>query len=42
VTSYVTAVRAAGRAPATITTYERHALFFVRWLEGDFGPGARL
>jgi predicted nucleic acid-binding protein len=42
VDAYVRAVRAAGRAAATVETYERHALFFVRWLEGDFEPGARL
>ena len=40
--SYVEAVRAAGRERATIETYERHAMFFIRWLEGDFEPGARL
>jgi hypothetical protein len=40
--AYVGAVRAAGREQATIDTYERHAMFFIRWLEGEFEPGATL
>jgi predicted nucleic acid-binding protein len=40
--AYVRSVRAAGRAQATIDTYRRHALFFIRWLEGDFEPGGTL
>lgn len=39
---YADEVRAAGRARPTVDTYLRHALFFIRWLEGDFDPGARL
>jgi hypothetical protein len=39
---YARHVEAAGRAQATVDTYYRHALFFIRWLEGDFEPGARL
>jgi hypothetical protein len=40
--TYVGVVEAAGRAQDTIDTYHRHALFFVRWLEGTFVPGATL
>jgi predicted nucleic acid-binding protein len=32
----------AGLSRAAIDTYVRHAGFFVRWLGGDFDPGARL
>jgi hypothetical protein len=39
---YARQVEAAGRAQATVDTYYRHAMFFIRWLEGDFRPGARL
>lgn len=39
---YADEVEAAGRATPTVDTYYRHAMFFVRWLEGDFQPGARL
>jgi predicted nucleic acid-binding protein len=39
---YARAIEAAGREPATVDTYRRHALFFVRWLRGEFRPGARL
>ena len=35
-------VEAAGREQSTVDTYYRHAMFFIRWLEGDFEPGARL
>lgn len=38
---YARVVEAAGRVQATIDTYYRHAMFFVRWLEGTFTPGAR-
>jgi hypothetical protein len=41
-TAYARDVEAAGRAVPTVDTYYRHAMFFVRWLDGDFEPGARL
>jgi hypothetical protein len=40
--AYADDVAAAGRHEATIDTYFRHAMFFVRWLTGDFEPGGRL
>ena len=40
--TYARTVEAAGRAQATVDTYRRHAMFFVRWLEGEFVPGSRL
>jgi predicted nucleic acid-binding protein len=40
--SYATAIEAAGREQATIDTYHRHAMLFIRWLRGDFQPGRRL
>lgn len=40
--AYAQAVEAAGRERATIDTYRRHAMFFVRWLRGEFRPGNRL
>ena len=40
--AYAQAVEAAGREQASIDTYYRHAMFFVRWLGGDFQPGSRL
>ena len=40
--AYARDVEAAGRNQQTIDTYYRHAMFFVRWLGGDFKPGARL
>jgi predicted nucleic acid-binding protein len=40
--SYAQAIEAAGREQATVDTYHRHAMFFVRWLRGEFAPGARL
>jgi hypothetical protein len=40
--AYADDVEAAGREQATIDTYFRHAMFFVRWLAGDFKPGSRL
>lgn len=39
---YARQVEAAGREQPTVDTYFRHAMFFIRWLEGDFRPGARL
>jgi predicted nucleic acid-binding protein len=35
-------LQSAALSPAAIETYVRHARFFVRWLAGDFEPGARL
>lgn len=40
--TYARAVEAAGRAQATIDTYHRHAMFFIRWLRAEFRPGNRL
>jgi predicted nucleic acid-binding protein len=40
--SYALAIEAAGREQATVDTYLRHAMFFIRWLRGDFEPGRRL
>jgi predicted nucleic acid-binding protein len=40
--AYAQAIEQAGRERPTIDTYHRHAMFFVRWLRGDFQPGARL
>jgi predicted nucleic acid-binding protein len=40
--AYATAIEAAGREQATVDTYHRHAMFFIRWLRGDFQPGRRL
>jgi predicted nucleic acid-binding protein len=40
--AYARAIEGAGRAPTTVDTYHRHAMFFVRWLTGDFDPGGRL
>jgi hypothetical protein len=39
---YARQVEAAGRQQPTVDTYFRHAMFFIRWLDGDFQPGARL
>jgi len=39
---YGRAIEAAAREQATIDTYYRHAMFFVRWLRGEFKPGGRL
>jgi hypothetical protein len=39
---YARLVEAAGREQSTVDTYYSHAMFFIRWLEGDFEPGARL
>jgi hypothetical protein len=38
--TFVDALRTAGLEQPTIDTYQRHALLFVRWLEGDFDPGS--
>jgi hypothetical protein len=40
--AYARAVEAAGRSQQSIDTYHRHAMFFVRWLKGEFKPGGRL
>jgi predicted nucleic acid-binding protein len=40
--TYALAIEAAGREQGTIDTYHRHAMFFIRWLRGEFTPGARL
>ena len=39
---YAQLVKDAGRAQPTVDTYLRHAMFFIRWLEGEFHPGERL
>ncbi|HSW41149.1 MAG TPA: HepT-like ribonuclease domain-containing protein [Patescibacteria group bacterium] len=39
---YARDLEAAGLHPATIATYHRHAMFFIRWLAGEFKPGRRL
>lgn len=40
--AYAADIERAGRVPATIDTYYRHAMFFIRWLQGEFRPGGRL
>jgi predicted nucleic acid-binding protein len=40
--TYREAIAAAGLSHATVETYHRHAMLFVRWLAGDFAPGSRL
>lgn len=40
--AYARAIEAAGREQVTVDTYHRHAMFFIRWLRGDFQPGRRL
>lgn len=40
--AYARVIEAAGRAQETIDTYHRHAMFFIRWLGGEFQPGHRL
>jgi len=42
VAEYARVIEGAGRAQDTIDTYHRHAMFFVRWLDGEFQPGRRL
>jgi hypothetical protein len=39
---YARDVELAGRERPTFETYFRHAMFFVRWLDGEFEPGSRL
>ena len=39
--AYREVVSASGLAPQSQRTYVRHAETFVRWLHGDFVPGAR-
>jgi hypothetical protein len=39
---YRETIASAGLSRATVETYHRHATFFVRWLAGEFVPGARL
>jgi hypothetical protein len=39
---YRKTIASAGLRHATVETYHRHAMLFVRWLAGDFVPGARL
>lgn len=40
--TYARAIETAGRERPTVETYHRHAMFFIRWLDGDFTPGGRL
>jgi uncharacterized protein with HEPN domain len=39
---YVRELETAGLRSATVDTYHRHAMFFIRWLGGEFKPGRRL
>jgi predicted nucleic acid-binding protein len=39
---YMAVVEKAGLEPVTVDTYYRYAMFFVRWLDGDFEPGGTL
>jgi hypothetical protein len=39
---YARDVDDSGKQQITVDTYYRHAMFFVRWLDGSFIPGARL
>jgi uncharacterized protein with HEPN domain len=39
---YARDLDAAGLRSATVDTYHRHAMFFIRWLAGEFKPGRRL
>lgn len=39
---YRAEVEASNLAPASKGTYLRHAETFVRWIEGDFVPGAQV
>lgn len=39
---YRAEVEASNLAPASRVTYLRHAETFVRWIEGDFQPGAQV
>jgi len=40
--AYARDIEAAGRSQSTTDTYYRHAMFFIRWLDGEFVPGRRL
>jgi predicted nucleic acid-binding protein len=40
--AYAATLERAGRESTTVDTYQRHAMFFVRWLRDDFRPGGRL
>ena len=40
--TYTEEVEASELMPSTKRTYLRHAETFVRWLEGDFEPGANV
>jgi predicted nucleic acid-binding protein len=40
--TYAKAIEQAGRVRPTVDTYHRHAMFFIRWLRGEFSPGSRL
>lgn len=40
--AYARALGLAGLEAVTVDTYHRHAMFFIRWLRGDFKPGGRL
>jgi predicted nucleic acid-binding protein len=40
--TYRRACEELGLSVAAVTTYARHARFFVRWLAGEFTPGERL
>lgn len=40
--TYAEKVEASKLSPSTKQTYLRHAETFVRWLEGDFEPGANV
>jgi hypothetical protein len=39
---YASELRTAGLAGISVDTYVRHAMFFVRYLDGEFKPGRRL
>lgn len=39
---YARDVEDSGKQQITVDTYYRHAMFFVRWLDGSFVPGAKL
>lgn len=39
---YARDVESSGKQQVTVDTYHRHAMFFVRWLDGTFIPGGKL
>lgn len=39
---YARELASAGLRQTAIDTYHRHAMFFVRWLDGEYAPGGRL